>query len=93
MKIAVHRGNVRVHIPDQWTTPAEITALAIELLSVADRANIQRSILRGDIPAPGFLRCVHCGYDWETKAKPGSNIKCPECKKAKRVPSNFEAAA
>ncbi|MEU8683162.1 hypothetical protein [Streptomyces sp. NPDC048611] len=88
------RGNVWVHIDAtrQWT-PTEATSIAIALLGAADRANIQRAVNRGDIPAPGFLRCAHCGHEWETKAKAGSNIKCPACKKSKRVPSSFEAAA
>ncbi|MDQ1736584.1 MAG: segregation ATPase FtsK/SpoIIIE, family [Pseudonocardiales bacterium] len=36
--------------------------------------------------------CSHCSHRWTTMAKPGSTIRCPQCRAPKRVPSARSAA-
>lgn len=39
------------------------------------------------------LECAGCGHHWETRAKPGNTTRCPECKRARRVPATPPATS
>lgn len=46
---------------------------------------------RTSVVDPGaWLLCGHCRPEtfWEARARPGSVVKCPECKRPKRVPTD-----
>jgi hypothetical protein len=32
------------------------------------------------------LECGGCGHSWATRTKPGGSVKCPQCRKSRRVP-------
>lgn len=33
------------------------------------------------------IECLHCGHGWRTTAAPGNSIRCPECRRMRRVPT------
>ncbi len=34
-----------------------------------------------------WIDCLHCEEEWWTTAAPGNTVRCPECRKARRIPS------
>ena len=42
---------------------------------------------------PVLLTCKHCQHEWLSRAKSGGTVRCPDCLKARRVPSSARAAS
>ncbi|MFF3617566.1 hypothetical protein [Streptomyces sp. NPDC002580] len=40
-----------------------------------------------DAPTSRRIDCLHCGNLWRTTAAPGNSIRCPECRRMRRIPT------
>lgn len=38
-------------------------------------------------PAGQDIDCLHCGHEWTTTAAPGNSVRCPECRRMRRIPT------
>lgn len=38
------------------------------------------------------IECLHCGHGWRTTAAPGNSIRCPKCRRMRRVPTTTRPA-
>ena len=40
-------------------------------------------------PAGQDIDCLHCGHEWTTTAAPGNSVRCPECRRMRRIPTGI----
>jgi Zn finger protein HypA/HybF involved in hydrogenase expression len=46
-----------------------------------------------DGEGPGrWLECRHCRYEWTSRAEAGQSLRCPRCRRSRRVPIDADAA-
>src|SRR5215469_17848366 len=50
-------------------------------------------LMGGKTLPPLELECSGCGHRWPTRAAAGSTIKCPQCRRGRRVPAERPGTA